>query len=116
MWNGDRILVGDNEKKRGERGYRHSGLEPTQPASACGNEVFGELACLLLPEDFARGVGKSGERLDVDSAFGAIEIMLFVFIPLDQGEFAEHILYCRLQLYCFVMVHLCHPKGSAGER
>ncbi len=84
--------------------------------TASGNEVFGELFFLLLPEDFPRGVGKSGERLDVDSAFGTIEIMLFVFIPLDRGEFAEHILYCRLQLYCFVMVHLCHPKGSAGGR
>jgi hypothetical protein len=42
--------------------------------------------------------------------------MFFVFFPLGQGEFAKQILLGGLHLSCLVMVHMCHPIGSAGDK
>src|SRR5260370_33334443 len=75
---------------------------------------FLELSC--LKHGLARGVGKSGKRLDVDGAFGAIKVMLFVSVSLNLGKFPKHILDCRLLLCGFSMVHLCHLYSSAGRR
>ena len=95
------------------------------PAWATGNHKVGPYApkagyygqfVKAAAQHFAGRVRKSGQRLDVDRALGAIEIMLLVFVPLGLGKFAEHVLYCSLQSYCPVMVHRCHPKGSAIGR
>src|SRR6266851_8014633 len=109
MRNRDRILIRDNQQQRCEHGYSSNWLEPPTPTAPCRNKLFRALLSLFLPQDFAGSVREGSERLDVHGAFRAIEIMFFVLLPLDLGEFAEHILYCRLQLYCLVMVHLCHP-------
>ena len=113
MRNRDCILISNDQQHRRKRRYRNNRLQPAQPSATCGKSFFRELVRLLLAQHFARSIRKSGQCLDVDRALRAIEVVLFVLVPLDLGEFSEHILYCRLQLYSVAMVHLCHPKGSA---
>src|SRR6266566_1622084 len=96
--NRDRILISNYQQQSCERRYGNNRLQPAQPSAARRSKLFRELVRALLPQDFARSVRKCRECLDVDRAFRAIEIMLLVLVPLDLGEFAEHILYCRLQL------------------
>src|SRR5260370_27299890 len=105
--NRDRILIRDNKQQSREHWYPHNRLQPAQPTSPRGSKLFRELLSLLLPQDFAGSVGEGSQRLNIDRAFPTVKIMLFVLVPLDLGELAEYILYCRLQLYCLVMVHLC---------
>src|SRR6266853_1856179 len=83
LWNRDRILIRDNQQQSCERGYRNNRLQPAQPSASRRNKFFGELALPLAPQDFAWGVRKSRERFDINGAFRAIKIMLFVLVPLD---------------------------------
>src|SRR6266700_2261762 len=114
LWYRDRVLITDDQQKDSEGGDGNNGPEPTEPAAAGWHGVpfYGVLP--LGTHHLACGVHKNRSSLEIERAFGAVEAMLFIFVALGLGEFAEHILYSGLQSYRFAMVHLCHPTGSAG--
>ena len=106
LWYRDRVLITDDQQKDSEGGDGNNGPEPTEPAAAAWRSVpfYGVLP--LGTHHFACGVHKSRSSLEIEGAFGAVEVMLFIFVALGWGKFAEHILYSGLQSYRFTMVHL----------
>jgi len=114
LWYRDRVLITNDQQKDSEGGNDDNGPEPIEPAAAGWHGVP---FCGVLPfgaHHFASCVYKSRSSLEIERALGAVEAMLFIFVALGWGKFAEHILYSGLQSYRFTMVHLCHPIGSVG--
>src|SRR5260370_21469590 len=114
--NRDRVLVTNEEKKGGERWHCDDRPEPSSPQTTGWNDVLFRGFFRLLPEDLPPRVHKGNSRPPIQCALAAIEIALPILLPLSRAKFAEHVPYCGLQPYCFVMVHSCHPTSSAGGR